>query len=162
MYSRHSLLTCVASFVALAVAVPAHAQERLFDIPAQPAVRAIPELARQAQVQIVAPARDLAGINTPAIKGRMDVREALRRLIAGTPLRVGSDDGNVITLRSARPARPIGRLGPAWAARSKPWLTMWMSVSTMPGRTQFTRTPLFASSCAMPSVSVSTAPFEAA
>jgi len=108
MYSRHSLLTCGASVVALAVAVPAHAQERLFEIPAQPAVRAIPELARQAQVQIVAPARDLAGINTPAIKGRMDVREALRRLIAGTPLRVGSDDGNVITLRSARPEASVG------------------------------------------------------
>ena len=108
MYSRHSLLTCGASVVALTVAVPAHAQERLFDIPAQPAVRAIPELARQAQVQIVAPARDLAGINTPAIKGRMDVREALRRLIAGTPLRIGSDDGNVITLRSARPEASVG------------------------------------------------------
>jgi TonB-dependent receptor len=95
--------------VALAIGAPAQAQERIFDIPAQPAVRAIPELARQAQVQIVAPARDLEGISTPAIKGRMDVRAALRRLIAGTPLRIGSDDGNIITLRSSRPAASAGQ-----------------------------------------------------
>ncbi|MCI4592689.1 carboxypeptidase regulatory-like domain-containing protein [Sphingobium sp. BYY-5] len=104
MYSRYSLLTCGASVVALAIVTPAQAQERIFDIPAQPAVRAIPELARQAQVQIVAPARDLEGISTPAIKGRMDIRTALRRLIAGTPLRIDADDGNIITLRSSRPA----------------------------------------------------------
>jgi iron complex outermembrane recepter protein len=87
--------------VALVVAAPVRAQERIFDVAAQPAVRAIPELARQAQVQIVAPARDLQGISTPAVKGRMDVRTALRRLIAGTPLRIDSDDGQIITLRSA-------------------------------------------------------------
>jgi iron complex outermembrane receptor protein len=59
MHSRYSVLACGASVVALATAAPAAAQERIFDIPAQPAVRAIPELARQGQVQIVAPARDL-------------------------------------------------------------------------------------------------------
>ncbi|UIJ46979.1 TonB-dependent receptor [Sphingomonas cannabina] len=101
MKSRHSILTCGAAIAALAIAAPAQAQERVFDIPAQPAVRAIPELARQAQVQIVAPARDLQGISTPAVKGRMDVRTALRRLIAGTPLRIDSDDGQIITLRSS-------------------------------------------------------------
>ena len=100
MHSRH-FLSCGAAIVALAIAAPAAAQERIFDIPAQPAVRAIPELARQAQVQIVAPARDLQGISTPAVKGRMDVRTALRRLIAGTPLRIDTDDGQIITLRSA-------------------------------------------------------------
>lgn len=87
--------------MALAIAMPASAQERIFDIPAQPAVRAIPELARQGQVQIVAPARNLEGVRTPAVKGRMDVRTALRLLIAGTPLQIDSDDGQVITLRSS-------------------------------------------------------------
>lgn len=100
MFSRPTMLACGVAAIALSVAAPAQAQERVFDIPAQPAVRAIPELARQAQVQIVAPARDLQGISTPAVKGRMDVRTALRRLIAGTPLRVDSDDGQIITLRS--------------------------------------------------------------
>jgi len=103
MHSRH-FLSCGAAVVAIVLAAPVQAQERIFDIPAQPAVRAIPELARQAQVQIVAPARDLQGISTPAVKGRMDVRTALHRLIAGTPLRIDSDDGQIITLRSSASA----------------------------------------------------------
>ena len=101
MNSRYSVLACGAAVIALATAAPAYAQERIFDIPAQPAVRAIPELARQGQVQIVAPARNLQGITTPAVKGRMDVRAALRLLIAGTPLQIDSDDGQIITLRSS-------------------------------------------------------------
>jgi TonB-dependent receptor len=101
MNSRYSTLACGAAVIALATAAPAVAQDRIFDIPAQPAVRAIPELARQGQVQIVASARNLEGVMTPAVKGRMDVRTALRRLIAGTPLRIDSDDGQVITLRSS-------------------------------------------------------------
>src|SRR3546814_8508640 len=39
---------------------------------------------------------------TPEIKGRMDARAALRRLLAGTPLQIASDSGQVITLRSSR------------------------------------------------------------
>ena len=104
MKFRNSLMVGSAAIAAIAIASPALAQERDFDIPAQSAVRAIPELARQAQVQIIAPARDLTGITTPAIKGRMDVRVALQRLIAGTPLRIESNDGQIITLRSANGA----------------------------------------------------------
>lgn len=114
MNSRYSVLSCGAAVIALAIAAPAVAQDRIFDIPAQSAVRAIPELARQGQVQIVAPARHLEGIMTPAVKGRMDVRTALNRLIAGTPLRIDSDDGQVITLKSTvqgasdNPAQGVG------------------------------------------------------
>ena len=110
MNSRYSFLACGASLVAMAIAAPAFAQERVFDVPAQPAVRAIPELARQGQVQIIAPARGLEGVSTPAVKGVMDVRTALRRLIAGAPLQIDSDDGQVITLRSTASgaARPQG------------------------------------------------------
>ncbi|PLR23869.1 TonB-dependent receptor [Caulobacter zeae] len=113
MTSRYSILACGVAAVALAVASQVQAQDRDFDIPAQPAVRAIPELARQGQVQIVAPARLLDGVRTPAVKGRMDVRTALSRLIAGTPLRIDSDDGQVITLKSAGPAgaRPSAAAG---------------------------------------------------
>ncbi|WP_324749809.1 TonB-dependent receptor [Sphingomonas sp. LY54] len=91
-------------FLAVAATAPAQAQVRAFDIPAQPAVKAIPEFALQAQIQIVAPARDLAGVQTPAIKGEMEARDALRRLIAGTPLEIAGDDGQVVTLRSTRAA----------------------------------------------------------
>ena len=44
MRSRYSILSCGAAVVALAIAAPVQAQERVFDIPAQAAVRAIPEL----------------------------------------------------------------------------------------------------------------------
>lgn len=106
MFIRNSILSGTA-IAAVIAATPALAQERSFDLPAQPAVKAIPAFARQAQLQIIASARDLAGVRTPAIKGRMDARAALRRLIAGTPLKIASDDGQVVTLRSARaPASP--------------------------------------------------------
>lgn len=100
MFFRNSILASSAIVLSLAAAAPAQAQVREFDVPAQPAVKAIPELARQAQIQIVASARDLNGVRTPAIKGRMDAREALRRLIADTPLKIVSDDGQIVTLRS--------------------------------------------------------------
>lgn len=96
---------CGAAAIALSASAPAHAQERMFDVSAQSAINAIPEFARQAEIQIVAPANDLEGVQTPEIKGRMDVRAALRRLLAGTPLQVASDDGQVITLRSSGSVR---------------------------------------------------------
>jgi TonB-dependent receptor len=102
MFFRHSILGSTAIVLSFAVAAPAFAQVRTFDIPAQPAVKAIPELARQAQIEIIASARDLTGVRTPAIKGTMDRREALRRLIAGTQLQIVSDDGQIVTLRSNR------------------------------------------------------------
>lgn len=113
MSSRYSVLACGASIVAMAIAAPAFAQQRVFDVPAQPAVRAISELARQGQVQIIAPARGLEGVSTPAVRGTMDVRTALRRLITGTPLQIDSDDGQIITLRSTASgaARPQASAG---------------------------------------------------
>lgn len=105
MFLRNSIFASTAVVLCLAAAPAAHAQSRVFDIPAQPAVKAIPEFARQAQLQIVASARDLTGVQTPAIKGAMDVREALRHLLAGTALQIVSDDGQIITLRSSRGAQ---------------------------------------------------------
>ncbi len=89
--------------VVLAFAVTAtagQAQIRTFNIPPQAAVSAIPEFARQGQVQIIAPARDLKNARTPEIKGEMDVHAALRKLLADIPLHIASDDGQIITLRS--------------------------------------------------------------
>lgn len=101
MFSRNAILSSTAIIASLAAA-PAFAQVRSFDIPAEAAVKAIPEFARQAQIQVIASARDLAGVRTPAVKGSMDSRQALRRLIAGTSLEIVSDDGQIVTLRSRR------------------------------------------------------------
>src|SRR5207244_3041374 len=103
MSCRHIILSTTAIVSVAALSAPAFSQIRSFNIPAQDAVKAIPDFARQAQVQVVASARDLSGVSTQPVKGSMDTRQALSRLIAGTPLRVASDDGTVITLRSERP-----------------------------------------------------------
>ena len=87
----------------LAAAAGACAQQRAFNLPAEDAVNAIPEFARQAGLQIVAPADQLKGVKTPAIMGRQDARAALRLLLAGTGLTIAADNGAVITLRSGNP-----------------------------------------------------------
>ncbi|KAF1718763.1 TonB-dependent receptor [Pseudoxanthomonas wuyuanensis] len=99
--------------LALVSAPQAMAQQRSFDVPAQPAVNAIPEFARQAGVQIVAPAGSLQGVDTPAVSGEMDVREALKKLLEGTTLEIQSDDGNIITLRDKSATRTATAAAPA-------------------------------------------------
>lgn len=100
MLSHKALLSCGSAVAVLCVGSPAVAQIRSFNVPAQPAVTAIPEFARQAGVQIVAPAADLEGVRTPAVVGDLEVRTALARLLTGTRLRVAADTGQLITLRS--------------------------------------------------------------
>lgn len=51
MYSNRYLLSCGAAAIVMSVAAQAQAEVRRFDIPAQPAVTAIPEFARQARLQ---------------------------------------------------------------------------------------------------------------
>ncbi|MBB3274233.1 MULTISPECIES: outer membrane beta-barrel protein [unclassified Pseudoxanthomonas] len=106
MNRYEKVLLTSAILAALACTSPAMAQQRKFEVPAQPAVTAIPELARQAQLQIIAPAGSLEGIQAPAIVGEMDAREALRLLLEGTGLEVKSDEGNIILLQKADDAAP--------------------------------------------------------
>jgi len=95
-----------ASVVALGMALAAsaaHADPKAFDVPSGPAVRAIPAFARQAGLQVVAPAETLRGIRTPAVTGSMEPKDALILLLQGTGLEVASDDGHVVTLRGSAP-----------------------------------------------------------
>jgi outer membrane receptor protein involved in Fe transport len=82
------------------------AQERSFDIPAEDAGRSIPELARQAGIQIVAPGQALHGLVTPAITGQHSVRDALAEMLRGSNLSVASDDGHTIVLAVVAPVAP--------------------------------------------------------
>jgi iron complex outermembrane receptor protein len=63
-------------------------------------VNSIPEFARQAGVQIVAPADRLEGLKTRAIKGIYDVRVGLGLLLRGTGLQVAADDDKTILLKA--------------------------------------------------------------
>lgn len=101
----YSLMISMLALGLCLLATTAQAQQRSFDIPATEATRALPEFARQAGVQIVAPGEPLGGVHTPALKGSMDVRVALRELLAGTGLRIAADDGRTITLRSTHPGQ---------------------------------------------------------
>lgn len=92
-------LICGAAVLSMAMAQPALAQQRTFDVPAQNAASAISVFARQAGLQVVAPADGLQGVRTAALKGAMDARAALRQLISGTGLEIASDSGGVIVLR---------------------------------------------------------------
>ena len=95
------------------MATAALAQQRNFDVPAGPAVKSIPEFARQAGIQIIAPADQLTGVVTPPVNGSRDARAALRALIAGTSLEIASDDGAVISLRVAQPGAASAGAAPA-------------------------------------------------
>lgn len=103
--SKKAVLGCGAGLMALALATGAWAQQRTFDIPAQEATKAVPEFARQAGVQIIAPGSQLRGLRTKAVSGQLDARAALAAMLEGTGLMIASDDGATIMLRKG-PARP--------------------------------------------------------
>ena len=77
----------------------AFAEARIFNIPAEVAARAIPEFARQAGIQIIAPTEKLRGFHLNPVQGKYDVHEALEILLAGSGLIVAADDGKLIVLR---------------------------------------------------------------
>ncbi|MEG3125380.1 TonB-dependent receptor [Sphingomonas sp. GB1N7] len=102
----HAALITSTAIIALTAASPASAQARAFNIPAQAAATAIPELARQADVQILVASGAVRGKRTPSIKGNMPVAEALQRLLQGTGLHVLSSDGRTFTLGIGQVERP--------------------------------------------------------
>jgi TonB-dependent receptor len=77
---------------------PASAQVRQFDVPAEDAGRSIPELARQAGIQVVAPGAQLHGVTTPEIKGTFDVIVALNLMLKGTGLVVSRSAEGIVTI----------------------------------------------------------------
>jgi len=97
-----SILRSCVLYIPLVVCGHAHAQQRVFDVEADEALRALPEFARQAGVQILAPGKILRGVRLPQLKGTFDVRAALRTLIASTSLHIISDNGRVIVLKPIR------------------------------------------------------------
>lgn len=82
-------------------ATPAAAQTVRFNIPAQTISAAVSAFARQSGLQVIAPADFPASVKSRPLKGALDARVALKRLIDGTGLEIASDKGNVIILRMA-------------------------------------------------------------
>jgi len=82
---------------------PAFAQAKQFDIPAEDAGKSVPELARQAGIQVIAPGDQLHGIVTPAIKGTYDVTAALNLMLKGTGLTVSHSADGIVTISLPEP-----------------------------------------------------------
>lgn len=97
----------IASLGASIVATPARAQAaRQYSVPAGDAGDAVQTIAQQSGLQVIAPAADLAGVRTNAIKGSFSAVEALRRMFAGTGLEVLQTQGGTVMVRrvAATPA----------------------------------------------------------
>ena len=92
-------LACGTAAVSVMVPVQAQAQQRDFNIPAQNANRAFTEFAQQAQVKIVAPGESLRGVRTRPVRGRIDVAEALAKLLDGTKLTASRNSSGVYIVK---------------------------------------------------------------
>ncbi len=150
--ARKAVLAGSAAATALALADGAAAEQRIFDIPSEPAAKAIADFARQADLQVIAPADQLKGIHTPAIKGPLDPRAALKRLLAGTGLSIAADDGELITLHwggvASRPRSPSaastnsGAVAAAGPMMSKSRIGEVVVTATKTGATNLQQTPM--------------------
>lgn len=99
--AKRAVFVCGAAIAAMTLSVTAHAEQSIFDVPAQEARKSIPEFARQADIQISAPTGQLQGVKTNAVKGRLDARAALGILLQGTGLHIADDNGSMIVLKRA-------------------------------------------------------------
>lgn len=99
IFQRH--LLAGAAIATVAIANPAMAQTRQFNVPAQTASRSIPAFARQAGIQILASGNVVANRRTNAVRGQYSIEEGLRILLQGTGLTAdGARAGGIITIRA--------------------------------------------------------------
>src|SRR3979490_2774836 len=95
---RRRLTQAITLALGLAALTTAMSQTIAFDVPGQEAATAIPEFARQAGLQIIAPADKLKGVKTHSLHGAIDTRAALKLLLEGTGLTVASDHQHTLAL----------------------------------------------------------------
>lgn len=103
---RDALLATTSAAV-VAMAAPAWAQTKVFDVAEQSASSGIAAFARQADVQILVSADDTRGRRTAAVRGEMTVDAGLRRLVEGSGLIITSSDGRTFTLGVASQAENL-------------------------------------------------------
>jgi iron complex outermembrane receptor protein len=91
----------------LAPAVVRAAPARVVDVPAQPLSTALLALSRQTGAIIIAPAGLVRGRSAPAVRGRLEPAEAVRRLLRGSGLDLSVSTDGVISIRTAAPLPAI-------------------------------------------------------
>ncbi|WP_116812098.1 TonB-dependent receptor [Steroidobacter cummioxidans] len=88
---------------ALCFASAAQAQVAAFDVPSQVAASGVRAFAKQAGIQIILAGSVAEGRITNTVRGEIDTRDALDRLLSGTGLVVRSYDGKTAILDAAEP-----------------------------------------------------------
>jgi iron complex outermembrane receptor protein len=102
---RRGFVCGAVAIATLSCATSVSAQVRQFDVPSEDAGKSIPELARQAQIQVIAPGDQLHGVITPPIKGAYDVFVALDLMLKGTDLKVSRSAEGVVTISLLEPKK---------------------------------------------------------
>ena len=88
--------------ISLAVSTPAVAQTKSYNIPAQPVSSSINALAKQGDIQVIAPQRITRGVRGNAVQGNMVAEDALRLLLAGTGLTFRKSDSRTFVIEPSR------------------------------------------------------------
>ncbi|HVW20168.1 MAG TPA: TonB-dependent receptor plug domain-containing protein [Opitutaceae bacterium] len=117
---RRRWIALLAAALGLASAA-ARAAEPLFHIPAGEAEDALRLFSQQAGVELVFSVGKVAGVRTGAVDGRYRPADALRRLVAGTPLLVVQDrETGALAIGRGENLRPAPAPAPAAAAAAWP------------------------------------------
>jgi outer membrane receptor for ferric coprogen and ferric-rhodotorulic acid len=90
-------LRALALSVSLVAAAQAHAAPIAVDLPAQSLESALQQLGQASGLQVVYEPAAVAGKRAPAVSGRMEPKDALQRLLAGSDL-AGAVQGNVLSV----------------------------------------------------------------
>lgn len=85
-------LAALVSTVAGAVALAVHADPSKIEIPAGDLLAALESLAKQADVDLVYRDAQIKGLRTEGVSGALTAREALLKLLEGTPLKLRTDE----------------------------------------------------------------------
>lgn len=94
------LLLGLTPFLAISGAL-AEESKRPFDIPAEAAEKTLKQFATQSGMEVLFSTQAASGIRTNAVKGELVPTDAVRQMLAGTPLYLVNDDKNGV-LRIAR------------------------------------------------------------
>jgi len=118
-FPHYLKLGCASVLATLLFAGHALAKPIAFNVPSQTAKQSIPEFARQASIQIIAPVGRLEGVKTNPVKGTLELDQALSQLLTGTGLEIAQKTPTLITLRYAAPqqAAPVSSSAPDAATR---------------------------------------------
>lgn len=106
MRSR-STAVVLATVVAITMASATLAETQRFSMPSQVAARGVRAFAQQAGIQIVVAGSAAEGRRTNEVRGDLETRDALDRLVSNTGLIVRSFDGRIAILEAAPAEDPI-------------------------------------------------------